>query len=232
MSMKLFLDPAVTSAAGGTPAPVVEAKPAAVAAAPAPAAPAAPSYMAPPAPKAEEKKLDAAAPAAPAAAPAAPEKYSLAVPEGQKMEAADLQAFEARMQALGVTKDQAQKLLESKITERKASHEADLKFMDTQQSKDLEGLKARWGERYAENDAKLKVVFDYIDPSGAFRKGLSDARMAHNPVLIGALERLIPLFESPSMRPPSSTGVTQQDNRTQREKLIADYEKRMTAAPK
>lgn len=234
--MRLLLDPAAkepaaapaTVAAAATPAPATPAAPA-----PAAAAPAAPA-------KAADKAAwlgEGAKPAAAAAEPAKPaevkqpEKYELKLPEGHTMEAATLEAFGARMQALGVSQEQAQKLLAQDLEAQKASHTALLSQLDKQDADWLGELKSAWGEKYAENGEKLKRVYDYIDPQGDLRKGLEAMKMAHNPVLNKALAKLIPLFEEPKLKPPSAAGVVEKDNRTIQEKLAAKFREDMEKAP-
>jgi hypothetical protein len=217
--------------------------PVAPAATPAPAV-AAPASPAAPAAKAPEKgawlgeaKPAAAAGADPAKAPAAdapakqPDKFDLKVPEGHAMEAAALEAFEARMKALGVSQEQAQKLLVEDLTAQKASHEALLSQLDKQDTDWLGELKTAWGDKFAENGEKLKRVYDYIDPQGELRKGLEAMKLAHNPVLNKALAKLIPLFEEPKLKPPSAAGVQERDNRTPQERLAASFRAELAKAP-
>jgi hypothetical protein len=217
------------------------AQPAAPATAPAPAAAAPAKAPEKGAWLADGKPAPAAAAAEPATPAAAateakqPEKLKVTVPEGFKMEAAALEAFEADMTALGVTSEQAQKLLAKNLETQKASHEALLSQLDKQDSDWLGELKTAWGEKFAENGEKLKRVYDYIDPQGDLRKGLEAMKLAHNPVLNKALAKLIPLFEEPKLKPPSAAGVPEKDTRTPMERLAAqfreDLKKPMQAPP-
>src|SRR6185436_703624 len=117
--------PVSTSATSSVPASPAASTPAALPpAASAPAKPAEPAkapWLAAPDPAAA-----AAKPAEPAAAAAAKpdEKFNLKVPDGFKLEAAGLDAFEAQMKALGVTADQAQKPLTRDLEAQKAADEA------------------------------------------------------------------------------------------------------------
>jgi len=210
--------PAATPAAAAVP-PHAAAPAAAAAAAPA-KAPEKAAWLA------DGKPAAAAEPAKPAAAAAdakQPEKLKVTVPEGFKMEAAALEAFEADMSALGVTSEQAQKLLAKNLQAEKASHEALLSQLDKQDADWLGELKGAWGEKFAENGEKLKRVYDYIDPQGDLRKGLEAMKLAHNPVLNKALAKLIPLFEEPKLKPPSAAGVPEKDTRTPMERLSAQF---------
>lgn len=243
--MRLLLDPAVkeVAAAGGaavttasTSAQVSVAKAEPVAAPP--ASTAAPTTKAEETAKAPwmavgdakpEAKADATKPAAAAetSKDKADEKFTFKLPEGHSMEAAALDAFGADMKALGVNQDQAQKLLERKLSAEKESYDLTLAQINKQDIDWEKELRDTWGAKYAETGEKLKRVYDYIDPQGDLRKGLEAMRMAHNPVLNKALAKLIPLFEDPKLRAPSSTGVQEKDTRTPQEKLAAQYREQL-----
>ncbi len=255
--MRILLDPAVkeVAAAGGaavmtasTSAQVsIDKKELAAAPAAATAAPAAQQQQPAKAAASEPEKSawmkvgDEAKPAADAAAkPAAEEgkkdeKFNLKVPEGHSMEAAALDAFEARMRALGVNQDQAQKLLDDNLKVQKESQDAMTRQLADYDRANLDKLKGRWGTKFGEMSEKLKRVFDFADPSGSFRKEVEAMKMAHAPELVEVFERFIPLFEDPKLRAPSSTGATEKDTRTPQEKLADRYREQlkqpMAAAP-
>lgn len=214
---------AVPVSQGSAPAPVAAGTPA-PAAAPAKAAEKA-SWLA-----AAEGVKPVAEPAKPEAAKQ-PEKFDLKVPEGHTMEAAALEAFEARMKALGVSQEQAQKLLSEDLEAQKKTHADLVAQLDKQDADWLGELKSEWGAKFAENGEKLKRVYDYIDPQGDLRKGLEAMKLAHNPVLNKALAKLIPLFEEPKLKPPSAAGVVEKDTRTASEKLAAQFRAELEKAP-
>lgn len=221
----------------------------------APAAPAKAAWMeAPkadaPAPAAPTAKIQAAVadPAKPAAVVAepdkpaaaiepvktepakAPEKYDLKAPEGVTMEAASLEKFGAEMKALGLSQEQAQKLLVRDHEASKASRDAMVAQLDGFDKANLAKLQTRWGDKFPEMSEKVKRVFDYADPKGNLRKEVEAMKMAHAPELIEFVERFVPLFEEPSLKAPSAAGVTEKDTRPLSERLKADYQKRMAAA--
>jgi len=97
-------------AAANPPAEVkTEAKPAETAKADAKAAGAAETVKVEA--KADEKPADEKKAETPAA-PVVPEKYELKAPEGVKLDAAQLEAYAAEAKGLGLTQDQAQKLVD------------------------------------------------------------------------------------------------------------------------
>lgn len=255
MAMKLLLDPAtsVTGAAitGGTggnanppaatpnsPAasvPVPAAPVVAAPAAPASAKPAevkadAPGFMAAPGAKPEEKKPAAAdVPADPAKPAATEEKWALKVPEGVAIKPEHLQKFEEEMKALGMDSAKAQKILDRDLAHDARQRETYIKQADEQSVKWHGDLKSRWGDKFNDMDAQVKRVFDHGDPDGKFRAALSAMKLQYAPELMQFVERFAPLFADPRLNPPSQVGVTVQDTRTPREKLTAEYERRMKA---
>lgn len=85
---------------------------------PASAAPAAPATAQPAAPPTAILGADPNAPASPAAAPAAPalpEKYEFKAPEGQSLDALQLDAYSPVFKELGLTQEQAQKLVDKQF---------------------------------------------------------------------------------------------------------------------
>lgn len=240
--MKLMLDPAVGGAAGGgaipaaaagTPAPASPSV--AVAAAPPSPTPAAPAATTPAAPAATGAGFMAAPdPKAAPPQPVAQPKTEFKLPEGVKMEPAALEAYERLMKESGMTQAQTEKLIERDLKQQKEQYDSTVSQMKGQNQKWFTELQAKHGAKWAEMDSDLKKVLDYGDPSGNFRKGLAAMEMQYNPELVGFLERFIPLFRGPSLAPPSSTGVTQQDNRSPQEKLAEHYRgvlKQTQAAP-
>lgn len=105
------------SAAPAQPASATPAAPAAPAAAtPAqPAAAPAPILGADPKAPADPAKPAAADPAAAAAKPTVPEKYELKAPEGQTLDALSLDVFTPVFKELGLTQEQAQKLVDTQF---------------------------------------------------------------------------------------------------------------------
>ncbi len=199
--------------------------------APAPAAPTAkiPVEAAKPAVPAADPAKPAATEAA-KAAPAADVKFDLKAPEGVTMEAAALEKFGAEMKALGLSQEQAQKLLVRDHEASQASRTAVMTQLEGLDKANLAKLQQRWGEKFPEMSEKVKRVFDYADPKGNLRKEVEAMKMAHAPELIEFVERFVPLFEDPSLKAPSAAGVTEKDTRPLNERLKDDYRKRMAAA--
>ena len=240
--MRLLLDPAVADKPTGgavTPA-VLPAGTAPPAAAAAPAAPAKAAWMEPP--KADAKPIepvgkvdpatvvkpvatDAAKPVDPAAAPVVPVKFELKAPDGATIEAAALEKFGTEMQSLGLTQEQAQKLLVRDHEAQKAATDGYMKTLDGLDQTNLKALQARWGDKFPEMSEKVKRVFDYADPKGTLRKAAEGLKMAHAPELIEFVERFVPLFEEPSLKSPSTAGVTERDTRPLNEQLVDRYRK-------
>jgi hypothetical protein len=229
--LKLMLDPDIKGATGGG-AGVTPASSAAVPPAPSAAAASAP------APVASEPAKPAAPAAPPAADPKSPwmkepekkaEKFALKVPEGASIEAAALEKFGAEYQSLGLTQDQAQKLLERHVAEQKAQNEAIVSQMKAQNAQWQKEHQARHGQKYGEIGENLKRVFDYGDPDGSFRKGLEAMEMANHPQLLAFVERFIPLFKEESLKQPSTLPPAPTDSRTPMERLTAKYADRFKA---
>jgi len=197
--------------------------------APAPAAPAGKIAAEPVKPAAAEPEKPAATEAKPEPAKA-PEKYDLKAPEGVTMEAAALEKFGAEMKALGLSQEQAQKLLVRDHEAQKASQASLMAQLDGFDKANLAKLQSRWGEKFPEMSEKVKRVFDYADPKGVFRKEVEAMKMAHAPELIEFVERFVPLFEEPSLKAPSAAGVTEKDTRPPFEQLKDKYAKQMAAS--
>lgn len=138
------------SAAPAQPAPASPAAPAAPAAA-APAQPAAapspPILGADPKAPADPAKPAAADPAAAAAKPAVPEKYELKAPEGQTLDALSLDVFTPVFKELGLTQEQAQKLVDTQFqVTAKAVEAANKKIGD-----DIAAENAAWAKASRED---------------------------------------------------------------------------------
>lgn len=243
--MRLLFDPAVADKPTGgaaTPAvlPAGTAPPAAAVAAP--AAPAKAAWMEPPKegakpvepvgkvdPAAVVKPVvtDAAKPVDPAAPPV---KFELKAPDGATIEAAALEKFGAEMQSYGLTQEQAQKLLVRDHEAQKAATDGYMKTLDGLDQTNLKALQTRWGDKFPEMSEKVKRVFDYADPKGTLRKAAEGLKMAHAPELIEFVERFVPLFEEPSLKSPSTAGVTEKDTRPLNEQLVDKYRKQTQEA--
>lgn len=137
------------SAVSAQPASAAPASPAPAAAAPAQPAAATPSPIlgGDPKPPADPAKPAAADPAAAAAKPTVPEKYELKAPEGQTLDALSLDAFTPVFQELGLTQEQAQKLVDTQFQAiAKASEAANKKIGD-----DIAAENAAWAKASRED---------------------------------------------------------------------------------
>lgn len=210
MMMKNFwFDPAVSAGDVGGSGGVVPAAPA-----PAPTTSGAPTGTEPVKPVAWMEPPKPAAPAplvpdatgAPATPPEAqPVKFTLAAPKGSSMDAAVLEKHGAEMQALGITQDQAQKILERDFQAaqaRDAKNRADLVEFDKQS---LNGLREAWGDKFVENSQLVKTGLDYLDPSGALRKDLERVGVAYYKPLAEAWAKVGKLLAPDRMDAPQTS---------------------------
>lgn len=232
MNMRLLMDPAVVEKPAGATAPA--------AAAPAPATPAAPPATATP-PKVET--ASAAVEAAPWAPPAEgkaaepakaaesndkkePEKYSLKAPDGSSMDAKALETFGAQMQQLGVTQDQAQKLLEARHAEQKAAEADGWKAIRAQDQKWLSELQQdkEYGlANFGKNAERTKRAFDFIDPDGSMRREMADIGVSNWPKLMKGLAKFGARMEEDNLHTGANGVPAEKDKRSTNQKLIDSY---------
>lgn len=186
----------IPASAAAPAAPVAPAAPAAPAA-PVVAAPAAPAPAAAPSPilGADPKAPDPANPdpaKADAAAKVIPEKYELKAPEGITLDAAVLDVFTPVFKELGLTQEQAQKLVDTQgALTAKAVEEANKKMGDDIAAETAAWAKAcredkEYGGANFETNAKIaNQAYSVFAPEGsALRKELTQSGYANHPEFV------------------------------------------------
>lgn len=124
--------------------------------------------------------------------PVVPEKYEFKAPEGQELDAAQIEAFSPVAKELGLTQDQAQKLVDLQAQFAKSQGEA----MNVQIAKMHEGwqAEARTDKEYGgpQFEANVGLASKALDAYGtpALRKALNDTGMGNHPELIRAFVRV------------------------------------------
>jgi hypothetical protein len=212
------VDPAVQKT-GVTPAAVPAATPAAPEKAP--AAPAversawsAPDENAAPAadakPKAEaEKKTDV--------------KYEFKVPEGKEVDKALAGKVESFAKELGLSPEQAQKVYDRDASDRVAYETNALAAMEAQNSQWYQELKADkdfGGDKIGENSELVKRAFEYADPDGSVRKGLTNSKHENWPPLVKMMHRFGKLFAEDKLHLGTTAQHTpMKDNRPRNERM-------------
>lgn len=191
---------AVDPAAGAT---LVTATPAAPALSATPAAvdpatqifgkdPAAVDPAADPAKVAADKATADAAAAAAAKAAAVPEKYEFKAPEGVTLDQAQVDAFSPIAKELGLTQDQAQKLVDFQIargTQATTEHAAAVKALVDGWADQTRADKEIGGVKFAENVGLATQALDKFG-TPALRKALDDSGMGNHPEVVRFLSRV------------------------------------------
>jgi hypothetical protein len=124
---------------------------------------------------------------------ASPEPYELTVPDGFDVPADNLKGFEKVCNEIGLTKDQADKLLGWH------KEQADLMAADSQQQ--TEQVMQAWaqemkadpefgGKNWSNTVASARRAFEMFDPDGSLREFLRESRYQHNPMVIRAVARV------------------------------------------
>lgn len=173
--------------------------------APAPAAPAAPAPVpaAPAAPVSPQDSLfpakPAEAPAAPAAAeptkpaeepkpaaPVVPEVYEFKAPEGVKLDPAQLEAFTPIAKELGLSNEQAQRLVDlntANVQAARTAQESAWKAVNKTWREETRADKDIGGAKYDEN---IGVASKAIDKFGTpeLRKALDESGMGNHPAVV------------------------------------------------
>ena len=193
---------ATTTVNAGAPAPWVLT----------PAVPAAPATPTSTTPPAAAGTPPPAAPAAPAPIPAAEpkplEKTDLKIPEGKSMDAASLDTLLAFSKAQGLSKAQAQAILDRDLSSGEAQtvfYREEMKKQDGKWLDELKSHKEFGGVKFSESAEDAKRAFDYVDPDGSFRKDLEAAMLAHNPKLVMAFAKFGKLLKDDRLTTQSTS---------------------------
>ena len=129
----------------------------------------------------------AVADAAAAAAKAAEVKLEIKLPEGVKVEQAQLDKHLALAKELGLSQAQTQKLFDTQMAGEKAALEATHRNIRETDERWAKELVQGWGADAVKNDVLAKRGWDTIDPSGALRKGLQQVGLLNWPVATNAI---------------------------------------------
>ena len=229
-----------TTTSSGSAAVVVTAippaaPPAAPAAAPVAAAPAAaPAVPAPEraawAAPAEEKKVEAAA------APAAKEgekktqeiKYEFKAPDGQAVDQALAEKVKSFSKELGLSLEQAQKVYDRDVSLHAGFQTEGLASMKEQNAKWFQELKAdrEFGnDKFGENSEAVKRAFEYGDPDGSVRKGLTEAMHENWPPLVRMMRMFGKLMADDKLHSGTTAQVAAgKDTRSTADKMKAALE--------
>jgi hypothetical protein len=176
--------------------------------------------------KAATDKLaaDKAASDATAAAAAKANEYKLTLPKDAKLESSELEKFTAKMKEYGVTPQQAQRLLESGLADRKAADEALAKQRSEIDSAWQKQLETEYGQKFGEANEHAKRGFDVIDPDSKIRKGMEAAGLKNWPEVFRGMERLGRMVANDRLHAPGTAGA---DNSklSPEERIAAQYRK-------
>jgi hypothetical protein len=226
--MRLLLSPEVVAAVAAPPAPVAVVPPAAVPAV-VPAASTTP-WNEPPKPPAAAPTPEVKPPVVGEVkeAPKPPEKFVLKAPEGVKLEPAYLEKAGADYQALGVTQDAAQKLLERDLAAQKAAHESNvsaIKQTNDQWAKDLQADKDFGGTKFSENAEMAKRGLDYVDPDGSMRKAMETLGVNNWPPFVKSWAKVGRMLAEDKLHAP--TNAIPDRKLTPEERMAQGYRDRM-----
>ena len=209
-----------------------------VGSAPPPAA--APTDKAPAAPVEERSAWSAPADAAPAtddpkakAPDAKPDakaevKYEFKVAEGKEVDKALAGKVESFSKELGLSPEQAQKVYDRDAAER-VSYEtnalAAMKAQNTAWYQELKADKEFGGDRIGENSELVKRAFEYADPDGSVRKGLTNSMHENWPPLVKMMHRFGKLFAEDKLHLGTTAQHTPtKDNRPRVERMASALE--------
>ena len=160
-----------------TDAPAAQAAAAEAPAAPADAKPSDADATAKAAKAAEEKAAEKPA--------GAPEKYELKAPEGMALNADVQTKFEGVARELGLTQDQAQKLVETMQPQMAAAQAQQVEAVKAQWAEEAKADKEFGGEKFSENLAIAKKGLDAVS-SAALRTFLDTSGLGNHPEIIRA----------------------------------------------
>lgn len=154
----------------------------------------------------------------------------LKVPEGSKMEPAQLERYVSFANENGLSQAQAQKLLERDLAAEKAAGESTKAALKQQDQRWLTDLQTEWGPKYVENGEHSKRGFDLLDPDGSMRKDMESIGVANWPKLVKAAERLGRMMAEDKLHAPNA-GKTE-PKLTPEQKLRQGYEENAKGAKK
>lgn len=120
---------------------------------------------------------------------ALPEKYDLAVPDGMRLQPGQMQAFETQARELGLTGEQAQKLLEtahSNQAEAAKRHASQVERWAEECRDDPE----IGGTRFDENIGIANAALKRFDPDGRITKILNETGYGNHPDVVRLFSRI------------------------------------------
>lgn len=122
-----------------------------------------------------------------------PEPYELTAPEGFDVPEENLKGFTALCNELGMTKDQAEKML----AWHKDQNEQNVAFASQQEAQVLQGWSKEimadpefGGKNWKGTVADARKAFEVFDPDGSLRTFLRESKYQHNPMVIRAVARV------------------------------------------
>ena len=179
-----------TGSQPAAPAASPTASPSLVNAAPAPSTPAPSTPAAPADPAAVlfpgDKPVEAPKEGDKPAAPVVPEKYEFKAPEGTALDPAAVEAFTPIAKELGLTNDQAQKLVDLQLaqsTQAQQAYTAGIKAMLDGWTEQSRTDKEFGGAKFQENVGVASAALDKFG-TNALRKALDDSGMGNHPEVV------------------------------------------------